>query len=321
MPAWLWLVLIGGGALLLAVLVAAHAVYRIAFRRRPGRVDPYERLEEAAPPYAEQVRCLLDETYTMAWEQVSIRSRDGLRLCGYFHAGRAGAPAVIACHGYRSMPYRDFCGGAPFLARQGCTVLMIDQRAHGESEGRTISFGIREQEDVVCWADYLAGRMGAQTPILLYGISMGAATVLMASARPLPPSVCGVVADCPYSTPEAILRLVGERRGLPMWLCLPLLRLGAWLWGGFSLRAGSPLLAVRQPGVPVLLLHGEADGFVPCEMSRALAAAGGARVRLLTFPRADHALSYLADRARYEGEVAAFLARCAGAPLPTDTER
>ena len=131
------------------------------------------------------------------YEPVTITSFDGCRLSGRYYHLRDGAPLEILFHGYRSCACRD-CGGGHLLSRKmGFNALVVDQRAHGQSDGRTISFGIREHRDCQCWIEYANKRFGKDTPIILFGLSMGAATVLMATGLKLPPNVAGVIADSP----------------------------------------------------------------------------------------------------------------------------
>ena len=128
---------------------------------------------------------------------------------------------------------------------------------------------------------------------------MGAATVLMASGLALPDNVKGIVADCPYSVPMDIILHVGKRNPLPQWLIRPFVFIGAKVFGNFSLRETDALQAVKHAKVPILILHGEADAFVPAFMSEQAWQANPAMVTRVTFPGADHALSYLSDTPRY----------------------
>ncbi len=249
---------------------------------------------------------LIDAINARSYEPVEISSRDGLRLAGRYYRTADGAPLAILCHGYRGTPSRDFCGGADLCLQSGFNVLLIEERAHCTSGGHTITFGVKERYDVLDWTEYAVKRFGKDTKILLAGISMGAATVLMASELGLPDNVRGILADCPYTSPAEIITEVGRSMKIPMKLALPLAELGARVLGGFSLRSADAAAAVRNAGVPILLIHGEADDFVPCGMSRVIAEANPALVERHTFPDAGHGLSYLVDTARYARLVEAF---------------
>ena len=261
-------------------------------------------------------RCisLIDALNARPYERVSILSHDGLRLSGRYYHTADGAPLAILCHGYRGTPSRDFCGGANICLSRGFNVLMIEERAHCSSEGHSISFGINERYDVLNWTRYAAERFGPETKILLGGISMGAATVLMASELDLPQNVRGILADCPYTTPEEIITLTGKKLKFPMEALFPFVRLAAKLFGGFTLGGVNAASAVRHTKVPVLLIHGEADDFVPIEMSRKIHASNPDMVEFHTFPGAGHGQSCVVDFDRYKKIITDFTDRVLKAP-------
>lgn len=294
---------------LLAVLVGgAYYAYRVAFYSpMKGR----DKIPTVSGPgydlYKEEIARIFNQLKIRTFTEVSISSRDGLKLCGRYYHVCDGAPVAICFHGYRSSCLTDFCGGSELCFEMGQNVLLVDQRAHGKSEGRTITFGIKERQDLLCWVDYVRETFGADTKILLYGISMGGATVLMASELDMPENVKCIVADCPYSSPMDIILHVGKTMPIPQWLIKPFVILGAKIFGGFDIRETDALRAVKNATVPILLIHGEADGFVPCEMSRVIQSAAGEKITLHTFPGADHGISYLADTPRYRQIVMDFL--------------
>ena len=300
--------LLGGAAALGAL--SLYLPYRIAFRSpEKGQNEIYrlpagDQYEPRAAEMREMIRLFAAEPY----ERVSVRSADGLQLAGRLYLrGGEDAPVDLCFHGYRATGVRDFSGGARSLLDWGHNVLLVDQRAQGESQGRTITFGVMERQDCLSWLDYIRTRRELRGPITLYGVSMGAATVLLASSMPMPEQVKAVVADCPYSSPAAILEKVSRDMGLPGKPALTLLRGSAALFGGFSFDGVSCIEAVKHTKVPILLIHGEEDRFVPLEMSREIAAANPEMVKLITFPGAAHGLSYLTDRERYESELKRFL--------------
>ncbi len=293
-----------------AFALAQAGIYANVFYSPLGKQsDDYHILGYLTQEQHDRTVALVDRLRARPYEPVSILSHDGLRLSGRYYHQADGAPLVILCHGYRGTPVRDFCGGADICFSAGFNVLLIEHRAHGSSEGHTISYGINESRDVLAWAEYAVRRFGDGVKILLAGISMGAATVLMASALDLPSQVRGILADCPYTAPDEIISQVGRSVGLPMNLLLPLVELDARVLGRFSLRDAAPLSAVREARVPILLIHGEADDFVPCEMSRRIAAANPDLIEFHTFPGAKHGLSYMADTERYTQLVRDFCGR------------
>ena len=299
----------GVGAAALAGALCLYLPYRIAFHSPQRGQNDITRLPEGEQylARAEEMREMILRMAAEPCERICITSRDGLKLRGrlYLRGGKD-APVDLCFHGWRATGLRDFSGGGLFLLGEGHNVLLVDQRAQGDSDGRTMTFGVMERWDCLDWLAYLRSRPELQGPVTLYGVSMGAATVLLASALPLPEAVKCIVADSPYSSPEAILGKVSRDMGLPEKGALRLLRGGAAVFGGFRFRGISCTEAVGHARIPILLIHGEEDRFVPLEMSREIAAANPERVTLITFPGAGHGLSYLEDTERYRRAVTEF---------------
>ncbi len=294
-------------AVLLLVLLLSYVCYRMAFyspARKPLPEDAYPIPEGSEyEPYREQMIQWIRRTRDIPHEEVTVRSFDGLTLCGYFYEYAPGAPVELMMHGYRGTPERDLCGGVLRCFRLRRSALVVDQRACGKSDGHVITFGIHEHKDCLTWVDYLTARLGRDCQILLTGISMGAATVLMAGGRELPPQVKGIIADCGYTSPKAIIQKVIVDMRLPPRLSYPFVRLGARLYGGFDLEEFSPIASMKTCRVPVFFIHGQADDFVPCRMSEENAAVCAAEHRLFTVPGAGHGLSYLLDTEGYHRAI------------------
>ena len=294
--------------LLLAILFGGgYYAYRVAFFSPANDRDKIPPTDGAQyDPYREEMARIFRQLQDRPCEFVTIQSHDGLTLSGRYYHTKDGAPLDIGFHGYRSSPMTDFSGGSELSFQLGHNLLLVDERAHGKSEGRTITFGILERQDVLQWVDYARIRFGSDTKILLYGVSMGAATVLMASGLELPDNVKGIIADCPYNAPEDIIKTVSGKMGIPAWLAWPFVVIGARVYGGFDIRETTAAQAVKNAKVPILILHGEADGFVPCEMSD-IVSHNPAMVTRYTFPGADHGISYLVDSPRYRQLVTEFM--------------
>ena len=289
-------------------LGGAYYAYRIAFYSPKEGRDQIKPIQgQAYDPYRPEMRRIYHQLKERPCEFGTITSHDGLTLSGRYYHVKDGAPLDIGFHGYRSSPMTDFSGGSGISFEMEHNLLLVDQRAHGKSQGKTITFGILERYDCLDWIRYAIDRFGPETEIILYGISMGAATVLMAAELDLPGNVRGIVADCPYSSPCAIIDLVSDRMRIPHKLSAPFISLGARLYGGFNLKQADPLRAVVNTQVPILLIHGEADSFVPCDMSREILDANPGKISRVTFPDADHGISYLVDTDRYAMTVKDFV--------------
>lgn len=294
----------------LAALGGLYGLYRYAFYSPRGAQNDDHHISTNAQMqvYREEITRAIDALNALPYERVYINSADGLRLTGRYYPAKPGAPLVIACHGYRGTPSRDFSAGAELYRSMGCALLLIEERGQCGSAGHTITFGAMEKYDVLLWTRWAAERFG-DIPILLGGISMGAATVLMASALDLPENVRGIVADCPYTSAKDIICAVGRDSLIPMAWLYPFVRLSAKLFGHADLSQADALSSVKDAKVPILLIHGEDDRFVPCDMSRAIAAANPEKIEFHTFPGAGHGLSCLVDMLWYEALVKAFAAR------------
>ena len=220
---------------------------------------------------------------------------------------------MLLCHGFHSSGLMDFSLVLRLFYENGCSVLLIDQRAHGRSEGKYIGYGVLERWDCQQWAWLLHAKLGGRLPIFLEGVSMGASTVMMASALPLPASVAGVIADCGYDSPWDELRhCMRQWYHLPAFPVLYGIDALCRVRAGYSLREMSAGRALAESELPLLLFHGGADTFVPPEMSeRCLAAAAGEK-RLVLVPGAGHGMSYPLDPRRCARELLDFVERYGG---------
>ena len=304
---------------LIIAFAVLYAVYRAAFSvPRKKTFDYYDfPKSEKYKKYREHTKNLIDSVIDIPYEDIYITSRTGLKLYGRYYETKKGAPLQILFHGYRSSAFRDFCGGLPLALKSGCNALLIDERAHGKSEGKCLTFGILERFDCLDWIDYSTERFGKDVKITLVGISMGAATVLMATELPLPTNVVGVIADCPYSSPEGIIRKVINDRHLPEKIVYPLIRTSGKIFGRFDIESASPEEALHSAKVPVLFIHGDDDGFVPYDMSVSNYNACASEKYFLTVHNAEHGVSYLEDTESYTKEVYNFVKKVAGVSVNT----
>ena len=299
-------------ALACAVVYAAWLCYRLVFYNR----NMIEKDAYAIPPgeqyekHADRILSMIHEVEQLPYEQLYITAADGVRLAARYYEFNEGAPVQILFHGYRGNSVREYCGNDHMAKELGFNSIVVDERAHGKSGGHTISFGIMERYDCLEWVRYACERFGKDTPIILSGVSMGAATVLMASELDLPKNVSAIIADCPYSSPGAIIRKVCKNMRLPSVLLYPLVVLGALFFGRFRLWESSPVKAVKKTNIPILLIHGNDDRFVPSQMSEEIFKACTGPKKLITVPGAGHGLSYMVDTPYYENSVRNFLKNC-----------
>ncbi|MBP5270035.1 MAG: alpha/beta hydrolase [Clostridia bacterium] len=309
------LVIIGcvAGVCLLFLLGLTLYIYFAAFGRGNNRGDAatYRIMTgEEYERYKETIHSLIDGAKKIPFDPVYTESYDGLRLFGRIYYRKEGAPFHILFHGYRGNGIRDFSGGLGLALETGDNVLLVDHRAHGESEGRTITFGAKESRDVLTWIDYILDRYGKGTPVYLCGVSMGAATVLTAGGLDLPPEVRGIFADCPYSSPYEIISKTAREMSPLGKLAGPFIRLSARVFGGFDVDSASAIASAPKLKVPVTIIHGKADSFVPTEMSRRIREANPEMIKLVEVDNAPHGMSFLENKELYVKVFAEHLERC-----------
>ena len=283
--------------LIIAVLTISYICFRMAFYVKDDEKLSKEEYPipegEIYEPFREAMVNWMKEVRAMPHEDVSITSFDGLTLRGKYYECAPGATIELMFHGYRGYSDRDLCGGVQRCFALGHNALLVDQRASGSSDGNIITFGVKESRDCHSWLHFMEQRFGSDAKIILTGISMGAATVMMAAGKPLPKTVVGVLADCGYTSAKEIIQKIIRQMGLPVGLAYPFVKLAARLYGGFSLEEQPPIEAVTRCPVPIFFIHGEDDDFVPCEMSvQNYEACQAPKKRLFTVPGAGHGLGY-----------------------------
>lgn len=243
-----------------------------------------------------------------------IRSHDGLLLeARFLPAEKETNKTVLAVHGYLSDGERDYAVIARFFHEAGYNVLLLDNRAHGASEGKYIGFGCLEREDCYRWIQYLNRKYEGNCEIFLHGISLGAAAVLMTSELNLPPSVKGMVADCPYTSPAEVFETIAKERKIPGILRKLLLigvDIACRMFAGYGLGDCSAEEAVTRTKLPLLLIHGDQDRLIPSWMSKKIYDACVSKKELWIVKGADHAEAFYYDPAEYERRVKAFFEAC-----------
>ncbi|MDR1972857.1 MAG: alpha/beta hydrolase [Treponema sp.] len=247
---------------------------------------------------------------TQTVEDLWIESGDGLKLHAYYAAAPGSSDTVILAHGY-SGDGRQLHGFARvFHDHFGMNVLLPDARGHGQSGGTYTGFGWHERLDLLNWIALIKERVvqGPGPRIVLFGISMGAATVLMASGEPLPPEVRLIIADCGYTS--VMEELGWQMRYQYHVSCPPLVRAVSRLTkrrAGYSFEEASALEQVKKSRTPTLFIHGEADTFVPFEMGGRLYQACAAEKEFFPVPGAGHGMAYDTDSGEYLRRITLFI--------------
>ena len=311
---WFGWLLIGLFVLLILLFILIYVCFRLTFYVKKQNKIPKDKYEippgRIYEPYREQMVTWMKEVDALPHREFSVTSFDGLRLYGKYYECAAGAPIELMFHGYRGSAMRDLCGGVQRCFALGHNVLIVDQRAGGKSDGQIISFGINESKDCMSWLELITTEFGSETLVILTGISMGAATVMMAADKELPENVVGILADCGYTSPKEIIQKVMVDLHLPPKVMYPFVWLGARLLGGFDLHETTAMQGVVNSKVPILFAHGDDDRFVPYSMSVRLHEACASPKLLLTASGAGHGLAYLKDPDTYLQTVKKFDRLC-----------
>jgi len=295
-----------------AAASAAETAFAMAIKRKERTSEQWE--EELDNRWTERAADMRRE---MAWfeeqerEEVSIRSRDGLKLCAsYLEAPNARA-CMLLMHGFRSWCRFDFSMVLRFYYEHGLSILLVDQRSHGRSEGKYIDYGILERYDCQQWAWYLHAKLGGRLPIFLDGVSMGASTVMMASELELPASVVGVIGDCGYNSAwEEVAYCMKQRYHLPAFPLLHAVDSLCRRRAGYSLKDTTAAKAIANSRLPLMLLHGTADTTVPVTNAAEIAAAAPFLLEKVIVEGAEHGCSYLNEPARCDEALLRFVEAC-----------
>ena len=241
-------------------------------------------------------------------EDVFVTSDDGLKLHGTLLECENNNNCVICFHGYTSRGTNEFGAMAKFYHQQNFNIIMVDERAHGDSEGTYIGFGVLDRMDALKWIEYAINRFGKDVNILLHGISMGGATVLMTSGLNLPSNVKTIIADCAFTSAYDVFSHILKRDyHIPKFPIMNVTELMTKRKAGYGYNDVSTLEEVAKTKIPILFVHGEKDDFVPVWMSEENYKACNSEKELLIIKNADHAESYYLDNKTYETAVKKYI--------------
>lgn len=294
----------------LLVIICCYALYDYTFYYPYNRRKKYKDLP--SPAYDKYRDNMIREIQFMestSHEFVKIKSYDGIDLNGYFYNNYPKRPIILFFHGYKSCFQWDGYGIFRYCRENSLNCLMVEQRAHGDSSAKTICFGIKERYDCLSWANYLTTILGNDTEIVLAGVSMGSATVTMASDLLLPNAVKGIIADCGYTSPEEIIVNTAKNLGLPADLLNPFTKLAFRVASSVNISDSKAVASVKDTNIPILFIHGEEDDFVPLEMGRRLYSECKSEKDFLIVPGARHAVSAMENFVLYDNKITEFLSK------------
>lgn len=199
--------------------------------------------------------------------EADIMSFDNLRLHGYrvINPMKKSDIWVILAHGYMGKSC-EMVKYAKHFINMGYNVLLVDLRAHGKSEGKYIGMGWKDRLDILKWIDKLCFYY-PKCKIILYGVSMGAATMMMTTGEILPKNVKLCIEDCGYSSVEGQFKMMLKviRPYIADYLLIAS-SIVAKLKIGYNFKEASSINQIKKSNIPILFIHGDKDKFVPFEM-------------------------------------------------------
>ncbi len=294
-----WLILI----LVFLYLLITYFMFILIFKRIDGIIlkKAHKRIyknTEIYNDYFDRVNNWLDSK-SLLTNDIFIKSNDNLKLHGIFINNNSSKKIFVVVHGYRSSALNNLFISFPMYYDKGYNILLIDQRCTGKSEGKYITMGIKESDDIISWVKYLNKKYKGYE-IVLAGISMGASTILMASNElKKSMNVKYIVADCGYNNPYQEIKYIFKK------YChingsLFLFMINNWckLIAKFDLKSKDTTLSISKCNIPILFIHGASDRIVPVENSRLNYKNYNYKKDLLIVD-APHALSYFVSSEEY----------------------
>jgi len=319
MKGYQWFMTAGAAVLGTAALTEAVAAY--FFKRTIVRQNAVtERTMKMSGTdwsiYGEKIRNLKEAVLALPHEDVFIQSKDGLKLHGTIFKKGHSKKIMIGFHGYTGKGMSDLTGVSNYYIANGYSILLVDERAHGDSEGKYIGFGCLDREDALQWIQYVIKETGEDCEICLHGVSMGGATVLMASGLVLPAQVKAIVSDCAFTSAwEVFAHVLKNMYHIPAGPVLTAADQMVQKQAGYSLKQCNAADEVKKAKIPILFIHGSLDTFVPCRMCYELYNNCSSAKDIMIVEGASHAESFYKEQERYEQKLNAFLKKAV-----TDTE-
>lgn len=238
----------------------------------------------------------------------TITSKDDLKLsASYIAAEKKNNTTVIIAHGYMGSRL-DMAGIAKMYHEQGYNVLVPDMRAHGKSEGKYVGFGYLEKNDFKRWVDKTIQMNGSASQIVLHGHSMGGATVMLATSENLPKNVKAIVEDCGYTS--AVAELSHQMKELYHLPSFPLLQITSGitkLRAGYFFGQADPKEALKTNEIPLLVIHGDKDSFVPTAFAYELYEATKGPKAIYIAKEANHVEAFPVDKKLFATKTLSFV--------------
>jgi len=297
------------GSIFLALLIIFFLLLlwiykKFFYSKKKGRNNEYNVDVLQLGTEKEKFVSLIDKIRQVPYEDLWIKSHDGLKLHGYFYENKKSNHFILLFNGYRGIPRRDYCGKGLQLMAMGKNVILCDQRAHGLSEGHVISLGRKEQYDVVSWVNFVQEKWGKNAKITVGGTSMGASVVLLASDK-LPPEV-SIFADSAYCSQKDLIEHLIKYKKLNPKIFWPIVYLSALLFGHFKLKDDASINVSKSKN-KILIFHCTEDIIVPIKTVEKLFTCNEEHVQVVKFEGLNHAFAFYQQAEKYQKVLSEFL--------------
>lgn len=309
MQAWQIVVIVLSGLILFLIIsyiISMHFLFKIMFKRMKKEVllTDIDLSKTHYKPFMDMVIKNMNIFSMLPYYKVSIKSLDGLKLYGRYYKNGDSKKTLVFFHGYHADPLNNVnTPGLKFL-KDGYNLLLITERAHGNSEGKYITFGVKESEDALLWLDFLNKEYNPEE-IVIWGVSMGCATVEMVSDK-LPSNVKALILDCGFTGAyEEVYYSIQRRLKIKPRLTMAFMSLFAKIHG-FTLEKSKAKNALRNCHIPSFFIHGRNDVLVPLSMGNENYNACGAKKEQVTID-ASHAVSIYVGYDEIMKKLDAFL--------------
>lgn len=250
----------------------------------------------------EEMKAAAEKLNKLPYRTITTTAEDGIRLSARYYC-RGNENLIIFAHGVHSYP--PYCFGVFCLEayERNFDLLIVDQRAHWQSEGKYITYGKKESSDLLRWLD--AVDSDKIKNIYLFGVSMGASTIGFAADKISDSRVKALVMDCGFTSTGNLIKHILQSHGVPKFMFAPSVFLAGRTIGVSLTDTTEDCL--RKTSIPTLFIHGDSDTVVPKEESERNYRACAAKKQLLIAENAGHACASVVGGADLREKIFDFL--------------
>lgn len=289
-------------------ILLGYYYYRFALKRRKNKIDNI--ITNSIPGLSDTFRFEKEWLENLKLEDIYITSFDNLKLHGYF-SRQDSHTYILFSHGYRGI-YKEATAQLKAMQEifKPVNILMIDQRAHNLSEGKHLTMGYREGNDLTKWIDKIL-EMDKDAKIILYGQSMGASTIFFAEGYNLPSNVKCAICDSGYTTIYDEFRYVCSlisKKLTPKFLLTPASYFIKKIVK-IDIKMDDSRLSLSRSTLPTLFIHGTNDRVVPYffQEQNIRAFNKNTPYERMDIEGAEHCMGFYKDERKYMDKVEKFV--------------